>query len=234
MSVTQRRNKCRAQSPATCRCPDRVFTPPTVAPKPSDPSSVVSVDQILSGNHSSARQKHGYVYESHLVDRLGLVPTAHATNAWDAFSRSGVPVSIKTKKIGGAVELGSWKLRASNSADFYFLVGFWGDASKQVVDERFMKIPGEFWQHQFPEFYHQKIDELFQGVSNHPDYDAEWDARRKAFQEEYLMYRRKSGSIIRMNPKRDHKTQLRMQCSIDYNTVMSLYNKYGIDESEII
>ena len=45
------------------------------------------------------RQKHGFDYQTEVIERFGLIKDENYTGKWDAYCE-GIPVSIKNPKIG--------------------------------------------------------------------------------------------------------------------------------------
>lgn len=56
-----------------------------------------------------------------------------------------IPVSIKTKKINCAVEMGDLMRNATKTEDFLLTVGFWKGTEKLVVQRNFLYIPLDEW-----------------------------------------------------------------------------------------
>lgn len=51
------------------------------------------------------RQKHGFLYEQRVLRKYNITPSKTYTDEWDGFFHS-TPVSVKTKKLGNAIEMG--------------------------------------------------------------------------------------------------------------------------------
>lgn len=155
------------------------------------------------------RQKHGFLYEEEIINRYGMKKSTNYTSKWDAYINN-LPVSIKTKKQGGSVELGDFFRQASVSETFLLCTGFWWGKKTSIVEEYFLLIDGNFWANQFNEELTESFKNIFEGITNSYDDDVKWKQRMREANEAWD----KTGSIIKMNFKRDHKKQKRVQCSI--------------------
>lgn len=56
-----------------------------------------------------------------------------------------LPVSIKTKSLGGSVEMGSLLRNSVKEEDFVLTVAFWKTAKHNIVKRDFILIPRELW-----------------------------------------------------------------------------------------
>lgn len=173
----------------------------------------------------TARQMHGFSNEYQIKQRYSLLDydDTSYTARFDAKHMDGIPISIKTKKNRSAVELGDYWRNVEISEDFYLVVTFWKDTPDNIVDEVHMLIPGEEWSKLFDRSFDEKIRALIDNASNDYAYDAIWKSERKKLQSEY------GKRIIKLRPKRDHKTQKRMQCAISYADLLDLHSKYSTD-----
>lgn len=205
---------CHAKIPSACRYHH---------PKPK-------VVKTTQGNEVDARQAHGFKYETRVREQFELTKTKSAIDPFDARTQSGVLVSIKTKEYGKAVELASWLNHLRVTEDFYMVVGFWQNEKDNIVEELIMKIPATFWKEHFPAEWQEKVKNLFNGISNSHDDDEKWTERREEFQKEYQAYKKENNLLINLNPKRDSKTQRRVQCSIPYADLKNIYEIYKTDE----
>lgn len=183
-------------------------------------------------NRNSARQKHGFLYEEKVISEHNLIACQNSTAKWDAFTNQNVPVSIKTHR-NNCIELGSWLRQSQIDTDFYLMIGFWDDPiSKTVTEEYKLLIPCSFWKQQFPLVYRQHIMSLFANVSHEREWDTVWKNRLDRFLDNYKSFASRNGIFVKMNAKRDHKTQLRMQCSILYSDIINMATMYGVSKIE--
>lgn len=209
--------KCRAKNPETCRhhgTKGKVVVP--VAKKRS--------------NSTTARQAHGFRYEDRVIERFNLTKFGNATAAWDAKTSSGKLVNIKTKKYRRSVEFGSWHRHLEIKKDFFLVIGFWYDSKSEMVEELIIDVPANEWKKNFPLEYGEKIAELFYGVSHDRSWDSEWKRRMAEFQRIYQERKRENEWIVNLSPKRDHKGNLRMQCSVPYSEIKKLHGRFGVTE----
>lgn len=168
------------------------------------------------------RQSHGLAYEDQIIERHGLLKSKSYTATFDAFNpRTNRPVSIKTKKIRSKIELGSWAKRR-HDIDFEFCIGFWDREKNNIIREEHLIIDGSKWIKQFPDDVFPLIERLFRDVSSERSYDPIWRKKLKDFKEEYNDLASKNSLLVTLNPKRDHKGQLRMQCSIRLEDLLRL------------
>lgn len=180
-----------------------------------------------------ARQNHGLEYEKNLAERFGFKPwtfldgSTSYTAPFDAMAPddSG-PVSIKTKHIGSAVELGSWHVQSRITDDFYMAVSFWGGEKNEIIGEKFLFVPADVWHKEFPEKWREPITKLIRDAKNDRSYDDIWKEKREELTAAYEEDRIERNGIIQLAPKRDHKTQKRMQCSIPYDKFVQFAETY--------
>jgi len=161
------------------------------------------------------RQGHGFDNEELLKKRFGLTKYTDEksndyTSKYDAVAPDGIPVSIKTEALGSDIELGDYFRNSRITDDYYMIVSFWEGKKDNIVKNLFVLIPGTKWTTFFDSQWDDKIRKLISEASNERSYDAEWTRRRKELAAEY------GTQFIRLRPKRDHKSQKRMQCAISY------------------
>lgn len=204
--------KCAAKDPATCRF-HRTDRPVNVAPK------------IKVG----ARQNHGFANEAALIEKYKLDFFGRSyTGKFDGvFPKDGLPVSIKTEKLGSDVELADYFRNASIDHDYYMIVSFWEGSKDNIVSNYYLKVVGSEWAKLFDNKWHAPFKQLLADASNQRSYDEEWREKVKALKESYG-----SDSIIRLRPKRDHKIQKRMQCAISYKDFLEFADKNKTDAFE--
>lgn len=173
----------------------------------------------------TARQEHGFSNEYQIKDRYGLLDydDTRYTARFDAKHADGKPVSIKTKKNKSAVELGDYWRNVEINQDFYLVVTFWKSSPENIVEELHMLIPADEWSKLFDRSFDDRIRALIDNASNDYSYDPIWRVERKKLQADY------GKRVIRLRPKRDHKTQKRMQCAISYADLLDLHSKYSTD-----
>jgi hypothetical protein len=180
------------------------------------------------------RQAHGLRYEENIRQRFNLSAYGNYTGKFDAVypDEQQTGISIKTKKDKHPLELADWFRNSEIQEDFYLIAGFWNNtATKKVEKEFFMKIPAEFWRQQFAkDIWGKRVQELLASVDNTRETDALWQINRSKLQDSYRKWAEEQTSIIQLNPKRDHKNQLRMQCSISYQNILKLTDRFPIED----
>lgn len=173
----------------------------------------------------SERQGHGFSYEEYIKGKYGIESGGNYTAEWDGYL-DGKPVSIKTKKKGGAVEMSDFFRNANKEEDFYLIVGFWEGEKTNIVEEYVLYINKNFWVSQFDIGLVELFRGVFDGITNSYEDDAKWKLRITEYKERW----KETESIINVHFKRDHKTQKRVQCSIknkEFYTILVRY--YSVD-----
>jgi hypothetical protein len=192
----------------------------------------------------SARQQHGFLYESNIISRLNFTawedyvkkyPDTHLdggyTSTWDAIDESangfnyrGKPVQIKCIKKGSSVDLGDIFRNASKKENFVLIVGFWEHTKENIVEEYIIHVDYNKWNNLFEWSYYDEVaDWIKNKVSNCYSYDAQW-------KKESTHYKQLWGNDRLINPrfKRDHKNQRRIQCGISYNNFINYIVHEGV------
>ena len=158
------------------------------------------------------RQKHGFMFEQYCAERYNLTLNEDYTARFDALTEDGVPVSIKCEKFGSDVELADLFRNAENDTDFILIVGFWETEKTNIIDIKSCFINASKWKALFDQNLLLQYRELLASITNERSDDAKWSA---AIKELRTKWGKSTGNIIRPRPKRDHKTQKRVQCAIN-------------------
>lgn len=169
------------------------------------------------------RQLHGFKFEEYIKNKYPIEDYSESyTSKWDGVYK-GIPVSIKTKKIGGAIEMADFFRMSSIGTQFILIVGFWEGNKDEIVEEHTLLINKGFWINQFDFGLVEEFKSIFEGISNRKEDDALWKIRR----EDAVNKWKDKESIINVHFKRDHKRQKRVQCSIKnkefYNVLVKHY-----------
>lgn len=167
------------------------------------------------------RQKHGFKFEENIINKYGMVGNTLYTSQWDAYYKE-IPVSIKTKKLGGAIEMADFFRNAEVDEDFILVVGFWEGNKDNIVEEHTVYINKNYWKSQFNEELVEDFRGIFDGITNSYDDDVKWKKRMNSAKELW----KNTKSDINVNFKRDHKKQKRVQCSIKNSMFYEVYTKY--------
>lgn len=193
------------------------------------------------------RQKHGFIEEDYIRQKY-LIDTysSNYTSPWDGkvhqdnvFHKVNtlplmpvedtiIPVSIKTKKINGAVEMGDLMRNATKEEGFILAVGFWKDTlTKNIVERHTIYLPLDEWSKNFPIEITTRMSNIFKdnNISNSYDDDKKWKIISKKYRQEWKLLE----NGININFKRDHKKQKRVQCSIKRSYFQEISKKYSIE-----
>ena len=108
--------------------------------------------------------------------------------------------------------MASFTRNASNTDDFYLIVGFWDGTKDNIVAIETLFISGTEWHSLFNQDIVQESQELLNSETNDDSDDEKWKNGRKLLIEKWQT---KTENLIRPRFKRDHKTQKRMQCAIN-------------------
>lgn len=163
-----------------------------------------------------------------MIEKYSLTPTEKYTSKWDAY-HGLIPVSIKTKKINCALEMGDIFRQASIEEDFLIIAGFWSGVKTNIVKELILKIPASYWRSQFNQEVLSEYRDIFTGITNSKEDDDAWKERMTNAKSRWREL--SPESIITPHFKRDHKTQKRIQCSIKSSAIPILAANYSFDLS---
>lgn len=192
------------------------------------------------------RQQHGFDEEEHLIKNHSYYrkpENENYTAEYDCYIKTKdieyypenvkniikknyeIPVSVKTKKLNQSVEMASLQRNANIKSDFILSVAFWEKEKNNIVGRDVLLIPKDVWLKEFPEELVKKMLNIFvdNNITNSYDDDKKWRLIRR----EYKKIWKESGSNINVLFKRDHKNQLRLQCSIKkpfYNYLLKNYS----------
>lgn len=222
-------SRCRAKNPKTCRYHGGHVENGTPAPKPWKGMDSRPKRARAGKTDYKTRQLHGFRNEFRVCDEHDLEKVENYTFQWDAFTKDGrlVPVSIKTKKTGGSIELGDFFRQAGHTKDFYLHVSFWSGGKEDVVEEHILYIPGAYWSSLFTHEHDADIKKMLANSSPDRSYDKKWKEDVVAIQKKWA----DSGkSVIRLCPKRDHKGQIRMQCAIPNSEFKKMIEKFSVKD----
>ena len=169
------------------------------------------------------RQSHGFIFEENSIKEFDLIKSDNYTSPWDAFTKNGIPVSIKTKKLGCSIEMGDFFRQSRVEQDFILIVGFWEGNKNNIVERYILKIDADYWNSQFDNELVEQFTHIFDGITNDYSDDNKWKIRIKEANQLWDS----TGSIIKVNFKRDHKRQKRVQCSIRKECFQELIDNYS-------
>lgn len=175
----------------------------------------------FSTDSKNERQQHGFKFENYIKEKFNIssCPEGHYTYKWDGIL-NGCPVSIKTEKNGSDIEMASFIRNAENVDDFYLIVGFWEGNKDNIIAIETLFINGEEWHQLFNNEIVQECQYFLQKITNNVSDDKRWSEGCKVLKDKW---NKATPNLIRPRFKRDHKSQKRMQCAINY---LDFYNYF--------
>jgi len=180
-----------------------------------------------------ARQNHGFVYESLVIDKFSLIKCDKYTDKYDAYTSSNIPVQIKCIKKGRNIDLGDIFRNVERNNEFYFIVGFYDtliNGTPNIVDEYILYIPCGEWSKLLYYDNYSEFKTLIQNISNDKSDDSIWKSSIKKLKLEWNSIPR----YIQPAFKRDHKKQKRIQCYIQNKIFYSYFVKnYNVENKKI-
>lgn len=166
------------------------------------------------------RQRHGFVFEDFVEKEYGVDRSeGHYTSQWDG-SLNGHPVSIKTAKLGSEIGLADFRRNAENTESFYLFVGFWEGSPQNIVNVEVLFIDGKQWNKLFPAKFTNEFYYILNLVSNDRSDDVLW---RGLIGQAKEAWESETSNLVRPRFKRDHGTQKRVQCAINYKDFYSYF-----------
>jgi hypothetical protein len=196
----------------------------TVKGKPA-PREWIKKEKASPKKGKGARQQHGLDEEIRITNLYDLIQTKKG-HLWDAITKTEDPkgVQIKLMKMRGTIDLASYWRNANKCEPHYLHVSFYKEDPKCIHEEYTFYFPEGVWSAMFPPVYNEEIRALISEATNEESYDAIWAQRKNELQAKWATL----DTVMKLAPKRDHGTQLRMQCSISYKDLMNLYEKFGV------
>lgn len=173
------------------------------------------------------RQGHGFSFEQKVEELFGVDRTNREyTDKWDGMLR-GFPVSIKVAKLGTDIEMADIRRNAYNTEDFYLIVGFWEGEKTNIVKIETLFISGNEWHSLFNASLVEECLAFLKTVTNDKSDDEKWKEGRLSLSKRW---KETTPNLIRPRFKRDHKTQKRIQCAINYKDFYNYFvAKYGVN-----
>ena len=178
---------------------------------------------------TGAKQQHGFDFEKEMINEYGMTPSDEYTSEWDAFYY-GVPVSIKTAKIGSDIEMADYFRNASKTTHFYLLVGFWSGKPHNIVEIQLLFINVSDWNKLFPSQFAEKFRKLLDGITNDAVDTPRWKKEIKELRQEWTCC---TDNLIRPRFKRDNKKQKRVQCAINNRDFYNHFMQYCVNTYKI-
>ena len=177
----------------------------------------------IKSNITSSRQKHGFIYEQEIIKKFNLVPTVQ-NSCFDAiyFNKDNsfmekLYVQIKCIKNGSSIDMGSFIKNQNITKDFLLIIGFW-DKEKTIVNEHILYIDTKLYIKDTVFEFTTEMHNEMKSISNHKKDDLLWSEFIKKYKKLYP-----KDNLIKLRFKRDHKTQKRIQCAINFKTFNTLF-----------
>jgi len=188
-----------------------------------------------------ARQAHGFSNEKRIIEEHNLIDVSKTegyTSKWDAIAPEAlilgtqrrvtdVPTSIKTICHGNSVDMGDVFRHAKNTEDFILQVDFYVGSKKDldIVESHKIYIDSQTWATLFKFDHYDYLRDCVRKITNHENDDPKWRNMMKKMHDLWEKPKR----IVHLAPKRDHKKQKRVQCTIPnekfYNQLLPLFPK---------
>jgi len=181
----------------------------------------------------AARQKHGFDNEKKIIGANGLRSAKGYTNKWDAYADIAhvgnmkyydLPVQIKTIRKGGSVDMGDVFRHSKTDQDFILHVEFYDKKDKtKIMESHILYIDIGKWKTLFEFGDYNFLRECLGRITNKHSDDIRW--KKMMFE----MKSRWGDRPVKLAPKRDHKKQKRIQCTIPnskfYNEIIPMFKK---------
>jgi len=171
-------------------------------------------------------QSHGFAFEQWVRDALFGGYSGRYSQDWDVPAEitqganlppdvRGLPVSIKTAKIGSPIALGDALRQRAISRPFLMIVGFWRQHSaeqKWFEEIGWARFSVSSWQTLWGELTLEELGELDAKIKSFGP-DKHKEARQ--FAKNWKAAHQKLSHIV-INPKIDSRNQRRIQCSLPF------------------
>ena len=189
----------------------------------------------------AARQQHGFDNEKSVISSNDLVDVGEIegyTSKWDARAPKAnilelnkivenVPTQIKTIRYGGSVDMGDVFRHAENTENFILQVDFYTGPKKDlnIVESHKVYVDADKWAELFEFEDYGFLKECLKEITNEYSDDSKWKGMMAEMHNRWGKDRR----VIHLAPKRDHKKQKRIQCTIPnvkfYEKFLPLFNR---------
>lgn len=166
------------------------------------------------------KQKHGFNYEEFIINKYCLKKETKYTHKWDAYGIYNIPIQIKLIKNGRSIDLGDLFRNKEINNDFILHIGFWTiDKSPEKIEKCItLYINKDIWNSLYIFKEYNIMKEEMKLLTN-LKID---DERSKQYAIKYKNIWKITNNIIDISFKRDHKKQMRWQCSINNK----MFNKF--------
>lgn len=151
----------------------------------------------------SERQSHGFSFQNTIIEKFNLLPDNSYTGKWDAYTKSGIPISIKVAKFGTDVEMADLYRNININQDFILIVGFWSLQKTNIVETHYLFLPYKEWISFFSEKIGQDLKAFLANITNSSIDDEKW---KKGISIYKKLWGKETPNLVRLRFKRDHKT----------------------------
>jgi len=164
----------------------------------------------------SERQKHGFIFETYIINRYNLIKENRYTSHFDVYTQKNIPIQIKCIKRKNEICFGDFYRNMSNQHDFILIVGFYDQDSHNINNIDILYIDNIRWKQLFDfKEYHTLLEE-FKLITNLKIVDSRFRSLRNKYSRIF------KSQFISLRIKRDHKTQKRIQCAISYKNFLKM------------
>lgn len=177
-------------------------------------------------------QVHGFEFQDWVGREFFNLKADRGSREWDVEANenlstnipsefSGMPISIKTARLGSPIGLGDIIRQRAINYDFGIICGFWRQVShteKKIVEIASVKINSEKWESLWGNL---SLDEILKLDNRIKDRLVHYTAARE-FAKSWKYQTQNLGHRIVVNPKIDSKTQRRVQCSMPNSLIYEL------------
>jgi len=168
------------------------------------------------------RQKFGFDYQKTFFCN-GLTEDKKYTGKYDGYSKSGIPVQVKTYKNKQELMMANPYRYLETNKNFYLVVAN-RDGNNNILSERIFYITVEALKKLFASNNFQERVEYCQHCLDSVTNDRTDDVKFKNLMKKEKQSRKAEGNIINVQAKRDHKNQKRVQWSIPNRFLEKFYS----------
>lgn len=171
---------------------------------------------------------HGLKFEDYVVKRYGLIKETNKTAPFDAYTKSGTPISIKFSNPKNDLVFSDMFRQARMEAKgFYLIVGLWSESNIIVDDIYIIPIYSSTWKNYFDNDLVDEYEEMLQFTEQ---YERQlWDDERDRLGK---LWEQQTSNIIRprcrwQSDKSTGKIERRIQCAMRHNSFMEEFIESG-------
>lgn len=168
------------------------------------------------------RQKHGFDFQKQFIENNSLKEEECYTGEWDAYTKNGYPIQIKTYKKSGEIDLGDLKRNVNKKENFLLVLAPYVIANgiKKFCSTKIFDVKADDWKGLFNCGCLNEMYDFLSNISNDKKDDQAWKQGVKEFKE-------KAEGLAVPRFKRDHKKQKRIQAAIPKKNIESVISKFA-------